>query len=133
MCIRDRAVGARLEEDRVAVGAELRALRDLQRGDVVDVGLDRVLRHARVEDADVGAEERTARIGADGHYGGRGARRGTNYGGRDEERRSERGDQSAAAAADPSAPFALDNGPDIAASYLLFGDCAMTLSKTFPV
>jgi len=27
----------------------------------------------------------------------------------------------------------LDNGPDIAASYLLFGDCAMTLSKTFPV
>jgi hypothetical protein len=24
-------------------------------------------------------------------------------------------------------------GKDIAASYLLFGDCAMTLSKTFPV
>ena len=60
--VRGRAVGARLEQQRVPLGAEL--VGDLLVGDRVHGGLDLALRHARSEHVDVRAEGRAHRPGA---------------------------------------------------------------------
>jgi hypothetical protein len=71
------AVHARLEQQRVALGAEL--VGDLLGRDRVHGGLDLALRHARREDVDVRAE-----VGLAGHGHGRADRRGRGAGqGRD--------------------------------------------------